>query len=125
MISSVVRWVQLRCSIHEGYCLLFPVCCLLALNNFAGLDAAGADLYALGRAVGDGLNRLKVRVPAPAGYVVRVRDVVAELRAFAAKLTYLCHDITPNESFAPEETPINNPRAIWIPEDFSGGILPV
>jgi hypothetical protein len=27
---------------------------------------------------------------------VRVRDVVSELRTFAAKLTYLCHDITPN-----------------------------
>jgi hypothetical protein len=112
--------------------LLFAVsylltCCflLLAFYDFAGLDAAGADLHALGRAVGKGLHRLKIRVPAPTGDVVRVRDVVTELRAFAAKLTYLCHDIAPNESFAPEETPINNPRAIWIPEDFSGGILPV
>jgi hypothetical protein len=27
---------------------------------------------------------------------VRVRDVVTELRAFAANIAYLCHDLAPN-----------------------------
>jgi hypothetical protein len=64
----------------------------LALYDFAGLDAAGADAHALADAVGDGLHRLQVDVPATAGGVVGVRDVVTELRAFAAKITFLCHD---------------------------------
>jgi len=64
----------------------------LALDDLAGLDAAGADAHALAGAVHLGLYRLQIDVPAAAGGVVGVRDVVAELRAFAAKITFLCHD---------------------------------
>jgi hypothetical protein len=64
----------------------------LAFDDFAGFDAAGAGLDPLGVAVGDGLDGLQVGVPAPTGDVVGVRDVVAELRSLAAKITYLCHD---------------------------------
>ena len=65
----------------------------LALDDFAGLDAAGADADALASAVDLGLDGLEVHVPAAAGGVVGVRDVVAELRAFAAKITFVCHDL--------------------------------
>ena len=64
----------------------------LAFDDFAGLDAAGADAHALARAVDLGFDGLEVHVPTTTGGVVGVRDVVAELRAFAAKITFLCHD---------------------------------
>jgi len=65
----------------------------LAFDDFAGLDAAGADAHAFASAVDLGLDGLEVYVPAAASGVVGVRDVVAELRAFAAKITFLCHDL--------------------------------
>jgi hypothetical protein len=67
----------------------------LPLHDLAGLDAAGADADALGRAIHNSLDRLQIHIPAATRYVVRVRNVVTKLRAFAAKLTYLCHDLTP------------------------------
>ena len=78
--------------------LLFPVGYLLAFDDLAVLDAARADLHALRNAVGQRLHRLKIRVPATTGDVVRVGDVVAELRPFAAKITYVCHDFTPKQN---------------------------
>ena len=68
----------------------------LCLGDLAALDAAGADADALGSAVDQGLDGLQIDVPAPAGDVVRVGDVVTELRAFAANIAYLCHDFAPN-----------------------------
>ena len=65
----------------------------LALDDFAGLDAAGADADALAATIDLSLDGLKVHVPAAAGGVVGVGDVVAELRAFAAEITFLCHDL--------------------------------
>ena len=65
-------------------------------GDFAALDAACADADPLGCAVDQGLYGLEIHVPAPTGYVVRVRDVVTELRAFAANIAYLCHRSTPN-----------------------------
>ena len=67
----------------------------LAFDDLAVLDAAGADLHALGNAIGERLDCLKIRVPATTCDVVRVGDIVAELRPFAAKITYVCHDFTP------------------------------
>ena len=64
----------------------------LAFDDFAGLDAAGANAHALACAVHLGLHRLQVDVPATPGGVVGVRDVIAELRTLAAKITFLCHD---------------------------------
>jgi hypothetical protein len=66
---------------------------LLAFDDFAGLDAASADADALAAAGDLGLDGLQVHVPATPGGVVGVRDVVAELRAFAAKITFVCHDL--------------------------------
>jgi hypothetical protein len=64
---------------------------MLGLGDFAALDAVGADADALGGSVDQGVDSLQVWVPATPGYVVRVRDVIAELRAFAANVAYLCH----------------------------------
>src|ERR1700733_12478556 len=63
----------------------------LGLGDFAALDAVGADADALGGSVDEGVDGLQVGVPPTPGYVVRVRDVIAELRTFAANVAYLCH----------------------------------
>jgi hypothetical protein len=65
----------------------------LTFDDFSGLDAAGADAYALAATIDLSLDGLEVNVPATAGGVVGVRDVVSELRAFAAEITFLCHDL--------------------------------
>jgi hypothetical protein len=67
----------------------------LSFGDFAALDAVGANADALSGALNDGVDGLKVRAPATAGDVVGVRDVIAKLRAFAAKIAYLCHCPTP------------------------------
>jgi hypothetical protein len=72
----------------------------LALDDLAGLDAAGANADALRGALDDGLDRLQVHVPATPGGVVGVGDVVAELRSLAAKITFLSHDLL--QSFVAE-----------------------
>src|SRR5579875_1414027 len=65
----------------------------LRLGDFARLDAAGADAHALvGRGADLDLDRTQIDVPAAARHIVRVRDVVAELRAFAADFADLSHD---------------------------------
>ena len=69
-------------------------CERLALEDFAGLDAGGANPHALANAVDHGLDRLQIGGPATARDVMRVRDVVTELRTFATDFTYLCHDKT-------------------------------
>jgi hypothetical protein len=66
------------------------------LGDFAALDAAGADPEPLGRSVNQRFDRLEVHVPATPRHVVRVRDVIAELRALPANIAYLCHDFAPN-----------------------------
>jgi len=70
----------------------------LGLGDLAALDAVSAGADALGGALDDGVNGLEIRAPAAARYVVRVRDVVTELRAFAANVAYLCHDPAPKFS---------------------------
>ena len=66
----------------------------LCLLDLARLDAAGADPNALRGAVHHSLDRLQIHIPAPLGHVMRVRNVVAKLRPFAANITYLCHLIS-------------------------------
>ena len=65
----------------------------LTFDDFAGFDAAGADAYAFASAGDLSFDGLEVDVPATAGGVVGVRDIVAELRAFAAKITFVGHDL--------------------------------
>lgn len=63
----------------------------LCLGYFAAAQAAGANPHALVAGLGLGMHRAQIDVPAPTGDVVRVTDVVTELRAFAADFTDLCH----------------------------------
>lgn len=63
----------------------------LGFDDLAGLDAARAHTNALAGSLDDGFHRLQVHVPAPPGGVVGVGDVVTELRAFAAEITFLRH----------------------------------
>ena len=72
----------------------------LAFDDLAGLDAAGAGADTLAGAVDDSFDRLQVHVPPTTGGVVSVRDVVAELRTLAAKITFLSHDLL--QSFVAE-----------------------
>ena len=64
----------------------------LRLDDLAGLDAACADADALGAARDFGLHRTQIDIPAAAADVVGVRNIVSELRTFAADLANLCHD---------------------------------
>jgi hypothetical protein len=65
----------------------------LAFDDFAGLDAAGAHADALASAANPSFDGLEVYIPAAPGGVVGVRNIVAKLRAFAAKITFVCHDL--------------------------------
>src|SRR5919202_6382704 len=66
---------------------------LRRLRDLARLDAGGADLHAHRAALraldADGLQ---IGIKAPRGAVVRVRDVVAELRALAADFASFSHN---------------------------------
>ena len=64
----------------------------LRLDDFAATQAGGADAQALGSAIDLRAHRAEVHVPATLGDVMRVADVVPELRPFAAHFTNLCHD---------------------------------
>jgi hypothetical protein len=68
----------------------------LTFDDFAGLDAAGADAHSLTHAVHLRLHSLQVDIPTAAGGVMSVRDVIAELRASAAEITFSCHDYCSN-----------------------------
>ncbi len=63
-----------------------------SFDDLAGLDAAGANADALRAAFHLGLDRAQVHVPPAAGNVMRVGDVISELRTFAADMANLCHD---------------------------------
>jgi len=60
----------------------------LRLGDFARAQAASTDAHFLAvAALYLGLHRVQIHIPAALGDVVRVRDVVAELRTFAADFT--------------------------------------
>src|SRR5687767_8290812 len=63
----------------------------LRLLYLSAAQAGGADAQALGGGVDPGADRTQVHVPAALGHVVRVADVVTELRPFAAHFTYTRH----------------------------------
>lgn len=67
----------------------------LRLGDLAALDAACAHAQLARSATDLGLDRTQIDAPAAAADVVRVRDVVAELRTLTADFTNLCHDQTP------------------------------
>ena len=65
-------------------------------RDFTAAQAGGADADALGGRTYASAHRAQIDVPAPPGHIMRVADVVSELRPFAANITNLCHDLTPN-----------------------------
>lgn len=65
----------------------------LRFDDFAALDAACADAQLARSACDLGLDGTQVHAPATAADVMRMRDVVAELRTFTADFTDLCHDL--------------------------------
>jgi hypothetical protein len=75
-------------------CFLFclALCFRLRFNDLAGLEATAADAQPLVAAIHLRANGVEIDVPPPPGGVVRVRNVVAELRPFAANITNLSHD---------------------------------
>lgn len=96
----------------------------LALNDFAGFDAARADANALAAAVHLSLDGLKIHVPAPTGGVVGVGDVIAKLRAFAAEIAFLCHDevlqsLIAETSLEPGGSSLRSAQT-WIVNDGAG-----
>src|SRR5207248_1062008 len=63
----------------------------LRLRNLTALQAISADAHPLGCAVHTRAHRPQINVPAAIAHVVRMRNVVAELRLLAANITNLCH----------------------------------
>src|SRR5215207_2796501 len=63
------------------------------LDDLARLDAAGADVDALGRALHEGAYALDVRVPPTLGTAVRVRHRHTPRGTLAAYFTNRCHDV--------------------------------
>ena len=62
------------------------------LGDFAGLNAGRADLHAACATLGRlHANRLQVWIEPTWGAIVRVRDIIAELRALAADFTTFGH----------------------------------
>jgi hypothetical protein len=57
------------------------------LGDATGAQARGAHVYPLGAPVNECTDSLNVRVPTTLGATMGVRDVHAETRLFAAKLT--------------------------------------
>jgi hypothetical protein len=66
---------------------------LSRFRDFAALDAGGADFHAHVPALRAlHANFLQVGIETTPGAIVRVGDVVAELRPFAADFASFCHD---------------------------------
>ena len=67
---------------------------LRSFDNFAGFNAACADLHPPVAAGGQlDANRLKIRVEPPSRFVIGVRYVISKLRAFPAYVAAFCHII--------------------------------
>jgi hypothetical protein len=67
---------------------------LSGLGHFTGLDTAGTNLDPLGAALGQlHANGLQVWIETPRRSIVCVRNIISELRAFAADFATFCHDI--------------------------------
>jgi hypothetical protein len=64
----------------------------LGFDDLACFNATRADANALVAAIDFSLDWAEIYVPTTLGHVVRMRDLVTELRAFAADFAYLCHD---------------------------------
>ena len=67
---------------------------LRSFDNFAGLNATGANFLAAVTTGGQlNANRLQVRIKAATGFVVSVGNIVSELRTFSADIASFCHKV--------------------------------
>lgn len=65
---------------------------LRCFDNFAAFNTTGANFLSRVPAGGElDANRLQIRVKAATGFIVRVRNIIAELRTFAADIASFCH----------------------------------
>jgi hypothetical protein len=64
----------------------------LSLYNLACLDAAGANANLLVPAPNLSLDRAKIDIPPALGHVVRMGNLVTELRTLTADFANLSHD---------------------------------
>ena len=63
-----------------------------SLGDFARLDASCANFHSARATLRDlNANRLKIRIESSRSAVIRVRDIVAELRSLAADFTTFGH----------------------------------
>ncbi len=62
-------------------------------SHFAGTQATGAGVHALGSAVDDSLNTLDVGLPSPVGTTMGVGNLDAKGHVLAAEITF-CHICT-------------------------------
>jgi hypothetical protein len=66
---------------------------LRGLGDFSGFNAAGTNFHPLGTTLRKlDTNRLQVWVEPPWRPIVRVRNIVSELRTFAADFATFSHD---------------------------------
>lgn len=73
---------------------------LSGLDDFAGFNAAGADLHPAVAARWElNSNGLKVRIEPPSRLVICVGNVIAKLRAFPTNVTSLCHKIIASDIY--------------------------
>jgi len=81
-----------RCAtVHDSGRQTYGRAGLALLDDFTRAEAAGADAQLFADAVDQSLDRAQIDVPPTAGDVVRVRDVIAVLRAFAANFANFRH----------------------------------
>jgi hypothetical protein len=67
---------------------------LNGFDNFSGFNAPSADLHSsVITIVQTDANGLQIRVKATTSAVVGVRDIITELRSFAAYFTTFCHNL--------------------------------
>jgi hypothetical protein len=69
---------------------------LSSFDNFPGFQTARANFDAFASTIDLRADSLQVRIKAAAGPVIRVGNIVAELRAFAAKFTTISHNYLQN-----------------------------
>ena len=65
----------------------------LGLGDLAAAEAGRTDAHAPVARLRLSAHWAQIDVPAPLGDIVRVADVVAKPRPFAADLTNLCHEL--------------------------------
>jgi len=66
---------------------------LRRFENFAAFNTAGANFLPSIAAGGQlNTNRLQIRIKPAARFVVRVGNIVSELRTFAADIASFCHN---------------------------------